>query len=186
MNYTFPSSFTTGESVTFTKQLADYPASEWTLTYKLRGPSVGLDVEATADGDDHLIVITAAQTATLVAGLWQFQAYATKDAEAVLVDQGQFTVKRGFTSANADDIIDGRSQAQKIVEAIDAMMAKTATLAQKRYQINNRELERYSLTELIALRTHYANIAARDALAERTRDGKGFFKTIHTRFTRPQ
>ena len=179
-----PASFVTGETVVWSKSFTDYPASEWALTYYFRGGSTGINVAAAADGDDFLVTITAAAN-TLAAGVWDYQAFLTKGSEKYLAASGKVTVKASLTG-NEATTFDGRSQAKKILEALDAMIEGTASVNQKRYQINNRELERYSLTELIALRTHYANLVAREQQAERLKDGKGFLKNIHTRFTRPQ
>ncbi|AHF94024.1 hypothetical protein OPIT5_03860 [Opitutaceae bacterium TAV5] len=50
---------------------------------------------------------------------------------------------------------------REIVRKIDAMMAGRADDGVKSYQINNRRLDRYSITELLELRKYYAGLAAR-------------------------
>ncbi|RRJ96844.1 hypothetical protein Ga0100231_024055 [Opitutaceae bacterium TAV4] len=49
---------------------------------------------------------------------------------------------------------------REIIRRIDAMMAGRAEDGVKSYQINNRRLDRYSITELLELRRYYAKLAA--------------------------
>lgn len=183
---TVPASFIAGETLKWQKTFADYPASEWELTYQFRSANGGefgtFNATATANGDTFEITVDSADTENLLSGTFYFRAFVEKDGEKYAVDQGEIKCAAKFDDESA---FDGRSQAKRILDAIDALIEGTASLNQKRYQINNRELERYDLSELIALRTHYANLVAREQQAERLKSGKGFFKTIHTRFTRP-
>ncbi len=182
-----PAAFVAGTTQKWRKTFPDYPSSAgWSLTYAFRsangGAEASLDATAAADGSGFIVTIGASTTESLLAGTYFFRAFVEKSGEKYLVDSGETKIEATWVT---DQQVDGRSQAKRILDAIDALIAGTATTNQKRYQINNRELERYPLTELIALRTHYANLVAREQQAERLRDGKGFFKTIHTRFTRP-
>lgn len=184
---TVPAKFIAGETLKWRKSLPDYPATEWTLTYQFRSANGGatgqIDATATADGTGFVVIVPAATTAELMAGVYYFRAFVAKAGEVFAADQGQTQCEAAFYDGAA---FDGRSQARRILEAIDAMIEGTASINQKRYQINNRELERYELTELIALRTKYAQLIAREQQAERLKAGKGYFRTVHTRFTRLQ
>ena len=46
------------------KNISDYPASEWTLTYYLRKDG------ATADGDTHLVTVATTTTTGYAAGVY--------------------------------------------------------------------------------------------------------------------
>jgi hypothetical protein len=51
------------------KNISDYPASEWTLTYYLRKDgATATSFNATADGDTHLVKVAAATTSGYAAG----------------------------------------------------------------------------------------------------------------------
>ena len=53
--------------------LANYPASKWTLTYYLRKDgATATSFSATADGDTHLVTVAAATTAAYAAGVYDF------------------------------------------------------------------------------------------------------------------
>ncbi len=55
------------------KNISDYPASEWTLTYYLRKDgATATSFSATADGDTHLVTVAAATTAGYAAGVYDF------------------------------------------------------------------------------------------------------------------
>lgn len=58
---------------------------------------------------------------------------------------------------------DIRTDAQKAVANIEAMLAGGASLEARRYKINNRELERYSVQELMTLLAYWKRKVQRDA-----------------------
>lgn len=104
-------------------------------------------VNATKSGSEFSI---AASTTAWTAGFYAWQAWATySDSSTAIISSGTLTL---------DDVLgvgDVRSQAQKIVDMIDAQMAGNASEAVRRYKINNRELERYSVSELLQLRSFW-------------------------------
>lgn len=68
---TTPKFIIAGDTHIFNYSNASYPASSWTLTFSLVGPSI-LSVTADADGDDYIITLTSAQTAVLTAGTYTY------------------------------------------------------------------------------------------------------------------
>ncbi len=66
---------------------------------------------------------------------------------------------------------DIRSTARKAVKNIEAILAGGATIEARRYKINNRELERYSIAELLQLLSFW-----RKELADEERKEKGASK----------
>lgn len=145
---------TIGAGLTFNRllTLTAYPAPEWVLTVLLRGKQT-VDLVATADGSQHRLSATAAQTATWLAGDYWYSMRATRGDDVVEVETGSITVMPDMLTLT--DGYDGRSQAQVALDAINAVLAKRATLDQQRYRINNRELYRESMTELLKLRSFY-------------------------------
>jgi hypothetical protein len=63
----------------------------------------------------------------------------------------------GFSIAAPLDEGDVRSLARKMVEMIESQMAGNASEGVRRYRINNRELERYSVAELLSLLSYWKN-----------------------------
>jgi hypothetical protein len=94
-------------------------------------------------------------TADWTPGLYSFEVWAVSSpALRELIERGQFTVLPSLISSSVATI-DARSDAQKMVEMIQAMIAGNATQGVRRYRINNRELERYSLAELLQLLSYW-------------------------------
>lgn len=182
-----PERIAVGETAEWRKVLPDFsPADGWTLTYYFRGAGRGFDQVATADGSGYKIVVASSVTALMSAGKYYFEARVANGSEEHEVARGELlavlSIKGMATTATLDD----RSQAQKILDAIDAMAVGKATLDQQSYQIGTRQLARIPISELIKLRSTYAQLVARERRAARLREGAPFLKNILVRFDRPQ
>ncbi|HWQ34878.1 MAG TPA: hypothetical protein VNQ79_18690 [Blastocatellia bacterium] len=176
-----PTAFVAGETLVWTKQISGYtPAEGWTLVCYFRGPAGGFDAPGVADASGWRVTVPAAETQNLSAGIYFYQCWVTRADERHLVSSGECRVTASLPAANAP--FDGRSETKKILDAIDAMILKKATLDQQEYQIGNRALKRIPLPELIALRDKYARLYAQEQRAERLRQGGTYFKSIFTRF----
>lgn len=143
-----------GAGLTFSRllTLTSYPAPAWTVTLLMRGPA-SIDLTATAYGSQHKFLETVATTEAWTPGDYWYTLRATDGVEVVEVETGQVTITPDL--ANATTGFDGRSDAQIALEAINAVLAKRATLDQERYRINNRELYRTPIADLIKLRDMY-------------------------------
>lgn len=186
MRTTEPTQIIKGERLEWTKTLPDYPASAWSLEYRFRGAGTGIDVNATADGDDFLCEITKTDSAGFgTAGKYRWQAWVTETADSnntFVVGEGIVTVRAGFdTSSQA--AVDLRSTAKQILDAIDATLLNTATSDQLEYEIETpagrRKVKKMSRNELLDLRKVYAGIVARENAAERVRNGGKFAQTVY-------
>jgi len=180
-----PNEFVAGSTVKFIKSLPDYPASEWTLSFHLRGPG-SLDVEAVAaeSSGDHLITLTADQTADLEAGTYYWQAWVFKDDEKFLIGEGRVEIKPGLNVKIEN--FDGRSKAKKLLDAIDATLEGRATKDLHMYMIGNRQLMRIPVEQLISLRREYARLYAREQRNARVRRGGSLFSNVKVRFDSPK
>ena len=75
-----------------------------------------------------------------------------------------------------DDVLgvgDERTTARTIVENIEAMMKGNATEGVRRYKINNRELERYSVAELMQLLSYWRHRMMQEERKDRGNFGLG-------------
>lgn len=143
--------------------LTAYPAPDWALSVALRGPGV-IDLEATADGSQHKLVATATETASFAPGLYAYSARVEDaDGDVVEVECGTVTVLADLAQSTGGDM---RSHNRRVLDSILAVIEKRATLDQERYRINNRELYRTPIADLLKLKAHYqALVAAEDAKA---------------------
>lgn len=138
-----------------------YPAPAWAVTVLLRGKS-SIDLEAVAEGSQHRLRFEAAATAQWAPGDYWYSVRATNGADVVEIEQGNIVIVPDLASATEG--YDGRSKAQIALEAIDAVIAKRATMDQERYRINNRELYRTPIADLLKLRSYYAEQVKREQL----------------------
>ena len=124
-----------------------YPAPEWRLSVVLRGPSV-IDLHAVPDGRNHLLHVPATTTRE-----WQ------RGDDIEEIDSGTVTVRPDIAQLAAGH--DARSHVQRVLDAIEAVLEKRATLDQEQYRINNRELRRTPIADLLKLRDRYRGELAR-------------------------
>lgn len=154
-----------------------YQAPTWTLTAALRGPSA-INLTATAEGTQHRFAATAATTTGWAPGVYWYTVRATDGVETVEVEEGQLTIAPDLAAAGEN--YDGRTHAQRTLAAIEAVIEKRATLDQERYRINNRELYRTPIADLLKLRDVYRAEVRQEQAAAR---GKNLFgATVRVRF----
>ncbi|RKW39818.1 MAG: hypothetical protein D8H96_12015 [Lautropia sp.] len=135
-----------------------YPAPEWRLSVVLRGPSV-IDLHAVPDGRNHLLYVSATITRGWLHGEYAVSVRAQRGDDIEEIDSGTVTVRPDIAQLAAGH--DARSHVQRVLDAIEAVLEKRATLDQERYRINNRELVRTPVADLLKLRDRYRGELAR-------------------------
>ncbi|WP_423159928.1 hypothetical protein [Stenotrophomonas maltophilia] len=159
MHSTIPHTINAGFNFSATAWHREFSGAEWVLQLNLRGPS-RVDVEAVRDGARHVFSVPGAETATWLPGAYAFTVRATNGSDVHLIEQGTVRVAPDIAAAAAGH--DGRSEARRALEAIEAVIAKRATVDQESYKINNRELVRMSVADLLRLRAHYVELVRRE------------------------
>lgn len=167
MKYILPPNIAAGVTFERCVTLADYPAPDWVLTAHLRGPDA-IDLTAAADGAGHKFTEDAATTSTWAAGVYQYVIRATNGADVRQVEAGQLDILADLVAVDAGT--DLRSHARRVLDAIEAVLEKRATLDQERYVIEGqngrRELWRTPVADLLKLRdTYRAEVRREDAAA---------------------
>jgi len=155
----FPTEVTAGLSFKAAVAVSVYPAPAWTATLHMRGPSQ-IDLTAAPDGTGHLFSADAAATADWAPGTYWWAIRATNGTDVAEIETGNLLVVADLAAVSAP--YDGRSDNEKALASIDAVLARRATIDQSRYVINNRELWRTPIPELIKLRAFYAAAVARE------------------------
>lgn len=100
------------------------------------------------------------ETDEWAAGLYKWEAWIHTTAGKSVGGSGRFTLTASL--ASAEDGADNRTLAEKNIEALETMLSGKASSGVKRYRINNRELENYSLTELTDLLTYWKGVRRRE------------------------
>lgn len=117
------------------------------------------------EGDDWKASVS---TASWNPGSYAWQAWATyADSSVAVIDSGSFDL------ADALQVGDVRSVARQNVDAIQRMLTGNAAEGVRRYKINNRELERYSVAELIQLLSYWKAELKREERLEAGRSTLG-------------
>jgi len=180
-----PLSFHAGDSLQWERDFEKYPASAgWTLQYVLNNQANRIVVSSgditTGNGSDEgssdgfFISIPNTETLGWAPGnyLWL----------AVLTNSGlgqRFTGAAGRVQILADILdasapVDTRSQTEIALENVKAMLAGRANDGVQEYKIGDRELRRYSMSELLKLKSYY------EAEVKRERQKRGEYEEPDT------
>lgn len=176
----FPTNTSAGVNFTAKVVLPDYVAPAWVVTAILRGPGV-INLTATGNNSEHAFAVQGADTADWVPGTYWVSIRAAKGGDVVEVTQRQLEVKPDLSAVTTP--YDGRTQNEIALDAINAVLAKRATIDQQRYTINNRELWRTPMADLLKLRSFYTTAVRRER--KRAAGSSMFGRAINVRFTSP-
>lgn len=146
-----------------------WPAPDWSLSLLLRGPST-INLSATAESSQHRFRALASVTTAWAPGRYTYSIRATRGDDVVEVESGSVDITPDMANIAAGT--DTRSHARRTLENINAVLEKRATQDQQRYAINNRELWRTPIPELLLLRDRYAAEVRREEAVSR---GKSLF-----------
>ena len=173
-----PQSIPAGLTFDRTLTLTAYQAGVWSLSVALRGPSV-IDINGTAVGNQHRLKVAASDTAAWTPGRYWYSVRATSPdtGDVVEVEAGEVTITPDVAEATAG--YDGTSHAQRVLDSIEAVLEKRATQDQQRYKINNRELWRTPIAELLMLRDRYR---AQVRMSRLAKTGNLFGNAVRVRF----
>lgn len=155
-----PETITKGEALEISDSIAGVDSGELFL----RGPSIH-DENAVIDGDTFTFTV---DTVTLEAGLYSLAIWLVIDGTNTLITQSRLEVLANI--GDETEPSDQRSQAERIVDALEDFIERGASSPNRRYKINNRELERYTMSDLLDLLNYYKRQVAAE---NRARTGKG-------------
>lgn len=175
-----PSSIYAGDTVTWSKSLADYPAPTWTLTYSLVRDGASIIITATADGTDHLVTVPPSTTTEWSPGEHQWTAFVTDGAS-------RYTIERGSMEILPDPAAGGydyRSTARVMLDNIEAYLRDPTNLAASSYSIGGRSLSRWSRSELVTERSRLQMEVQTEKAADRMASGLGNPRRLYVRFDR--
>jgi len=178
-----PTSFAAGDSLSWTKSLADYSANDgWSLLYCFRGKALStLDLTSTASGSDHLLSLTTTATENLLPGKYTVAGYAQKTGERVQIFLGTITVTQNLYSTIVGE--DTRSPNRITLDNIEAVIQGRASSSVLNSTVNGTRLERVPIADLLKLRDYYASLVASEGDAELISQGKKVDRRIIFQFS---
>lgn len=174
----FPSQITAGTTFKFSLNLTAYPAVNWAVFAYLRGAHA-IDMQAEPQGNMHVFNIPTSITKEYQAGHYGYslRAIHVESGDVDEIDAGSTEVITDLSTVSTHQ--DFRSHARKTLDALEAVIEGRASLDQERYRLNNRELYRTPLTDLIKLRNQYRAEVARE---QASTSGRSVFgKTLRVR-----
>ena len=178
---TEPTSITAGDTLTWQKSLADYPAPTWVLKYRLINAAGKIDITAAASGTDHLVSVLAATTAGYAAGSYTWTAWVETATARTTVGSGTIEVKPNIAALTT---LDARTDAAIIVDQLTAAY-KTYTASQgnvAEYEIAGRRVKYRNAAEILDQINHWQAVLAAEKRAERVAAGLGAGGKLLVRF----
>jgi len=109
----------------------------------------------------------------LDAGTWWWQVKVTDGTNTYYPASGDISVDANLFDQSGE--YDGRNNARKALDAIDAVLGGKATQDQQSYTIKGRSLTRYTVADLLKLRTSFVVKVNREK-------GKSGFRKIGVRY----
>lgn len=149
-----PASLRAGDTATWSRLLADYPASAgWVITTTLVRLGAKITITSAADGDAHKSTVSATTTATWSAGQYAYHERVSNGTESYTVGTGNIDILPDFASTTAGGL-DARSHAQKTLEALEAWI-ENRNIGVAEYEIAGRRLKTIPIPDLLKLRDRY-------------------------------
>ena len=179
-SYHEPSQIAQGQTISFTKKLAKYPASAgWSLTYSLRGNGQQISFSSTASVDDHVILVAAATTESWLAGDYQLSgSVINTDGTNEQFYLNSFSITPDL--ATADGGIDLRTHAQKMLVDIEAQLEQCAKTILLSTTVEGTTILRERRTELLTLRQAYIQERRGEIARESAKNGRPTGRRIKT------
>ncbi len=105
----------------------DYPQSSYALSYSARLQGAGstvISITASESGDDYLVEVASATTASYIAGTYSWSAYITRssDSQRLQIDAGDFVVLTNLATSSAD----ARTHSEKVVDYLESNLESHA------------------------------------------------------------
>jgi hypothetical protein len=172
-----PTKITAGLTLVISFELAAFSGPQWQSLLLLRGAG-SIDLEGSADGQLHLITGSVANTGSWAPGHYSYSLRVTDGTDTHEIEAGMLEVRPDLAQAAAS--FDGRAHAEKVLSSIEAVIEGRATRDQDSYRINNRELRRTPISQLLKLRDVYRHEVAQIKARRRGKDTLG--RAILVRF----
>lgn len=180
---TEPATLRAGDTATWTKSLADYPASAgWVLGYTFSKTGTRITFNASASGDDHLVAVTAATTAAWAAGSYTWASRVTLGAASHSVGAGSVEILPDIAAAAGG--YDARSHARTTLDALEAWI-EGRDMGVAEYEIAGRRLKTIPIEQLLVLRDRYRREVRSEDDATRAAAGLPSRHKLQVRFGRP-
>lgn len=169
--------------------ISDYPATDgWALTLALlpetAGVGTAIRLTAVAQGDEYRLQVPSTVSAQWTPAKYTLRPWIESNGIRYGCDPKPDlpTVVTVLPDPATATFFDGRSRAQRDLDAINAVLSGSATRAQKEYEIAGRRLQYFSPAELIVLADRAKREVAAENRAARIAAGLGNPRNVGIRF----
>ena len=171
MSRYIPTAISAGVTFDVELECPSYSAPAWSAALYLRGASAITLAALDNAASSHRFYAGATETGGWKPGVYTYAVRISNDEQVVEIETGTVQILSDIASLPVDH--DARSQNRKILDAITAVLERRATQDQEKYRINNRELWRTPIPELLTLKKHYAALVAAEEARNRGRSQWG-------------
>lgn len=158
---TEPKQVEAGNTWQWTRDLTDYQAPTWVLTYYLRNknePEVKTIIAADDGDGGHAITVSASDSDGYIGGRWDWIARVSSAGVVYTIDKGMLDIRSNL----ADAANDFRTYNQRCLDAIEAVRENRASTDQASWSIDDRAVSRMTWDELNAQWRRFRNLVARE------------------------
>lgn len=123
-----PRCIVAGDTVKWRRSLSAYPAGTWVLRYDFRdisGEEESFSVDASADGFDHLVEISADDSKKYAAGDWRWFASVSANGERYQVGSGDVVIKPSPDEAKESLLTQYERILKNLLDAYEKLAGKT-------------------------------------------------------------
>jgi hypothetical protein len=176
-----PTNIRAGDEYEWTISNGDYPAGDgYAFNLYIRG-TAKLDLAGVASGDDFIITLTSAQSATLVSGIYTLQGRFSKSGKSYTPSGYVQTIEVLPDISTQTAGYDGRSHARITLDRIESAIEKLSIEPTITVSIDGVSYQHTDLNRLFAMKKRYELEIRYEEDAERIAKGLGK-KKILTRF----
>ena len=180
-----PAKFRAGATLTFKVSFADYSAADgWSVTYSFRNATGAIDFTSTASASAHLISVDFATTSSWLPGGYTGVGIVSNGTTKVEVWRGSLTVLPNI--AAAEQGADFRSQAQRTLDNINAVIEGRANSTILDSTVEGTQLRRIPFADLMLLSDRYTAMVQNEKRIEDAENGRSSKRAIFSRFANPR
>jgi hypothetical protein len=155
----------------------------WALNVYFRKDAAGITAVGAADGAGGWdLELTATVTGAMAAGVWDWQAVATKGAASTTLDAGRLTILASLAYTGTPSSFDGRSEAEVELAEVRAAIRAIVVRGAAQYTIGSRSYSSLDLGRLTERESQLRAIVAREKAAARVSAGLGDPRNCFVRF----
>lgn len=159
-----------GDTWAWTRDLGDYPAGTWSGAWYFENADANFSVSAAASGTTHTGTVAAATSAGYRAGRYRWRFVVTNGSTRQTVESGWLDVA---PDPAASGNVDHRSAARVVLDNIDAYLRDRTNLQAASFTVAGRSLSRYSMSEVLSLKSQMEAEIKREEAASRLASGVG-------------